>query len=539
MQVRRLAAWVALPITAGLVLAACGSGGTGSANPDGVISIGIGEPQHLLPGNTHETEGAQVMAALYSPLVDFDEAGKPFEVAAESITSTDNKTWTIKLKDGKFHNGEPVDADSFINSWNYTAYKPNGQDNGTFFDKFEGFDATYPAAEGAAPTATTLSGLQKVDDKTFTVTLSAPFAEFKSLLGYTAFYPLPDAAFENAGASPLVLKSDFEQAPIGNGPFKMKGNWQHDSQISVERFADFTGTQPKIAGVDFKIYQNSNAQYADLQANNLDVVKAIPTESLGTVQGDLGDRFVQSPSSSFTFLAFPVQDPRFQNADVRKAISMAIDRDEIATQIFQNSQKSARSFVSPVVAGYRDNTCGAACEFKPAEAKTLYQASGGPADLNITYNADGPHKQWVDATCNQLKANLGVNCVGTPEPKFADLLTKAKEDPTQLGMFRLGWSFDYPSMENYLGPLYTTNGSSNYYGYSNAEFDNLVKEGSASATPEEAIQKYQQAEDILAQDLPVLPLRFGQNNFGYSTNVQNVSMDLFNRVDLNKIEAVS
>lgn len=539
MQVRRLAAWVALPLTAALVLSACGSGGgTGSNNPDGVISVGIGEPQHLLPGNTHETEGAQVMAALYSPLVAFDDAGKPYEVAAESITSTDNKTWTIKVKPGTFHNGEKVDADSFINSWNYTAYGPNAQENTSFFDKVEGWEALNPTDAAVVPSTKTLSGLKKVDDQTFTVTLSAPFTEFKSLLGYTAFYPLPKAAFEDATATPLVLKKDWEDAPIGNGPFKMKGKWEHDSKVEVERYADFTGDKPKIGGVLFRIYQNQGAQYADLLANNLDVVKTIPTESLGTVQGDLGDRFQQSPSSSFQFLAFPTFDARFSKPEVRKAISMAIDREEIVKQVFQGSQKAAYSFVSPVVAGYRDNTCGANCEFKPAEAKAAYEAAGGPKDLNITYNADGGHKQWVDATCNQLKANLGVNCVGTPEAKFADLLTKVKAKQ-EVGMFRLGWSFDYPSMENYLGPLYSTGGSSNYYGYSNPEFDTLVKDGAAAPTPDDSIKKYQQAEDILVKDMPVLPLRFGQNNFGFSTKVKNVEMDLFSRVDLTKIESVS
>ncbi|HCT81398.1 MAG TPA: 4-phytase [Micromonosporaceae bacterium] len=538
MQVRRLAAWAALPLTVTLGLAACGTGGgSGSSNPDGVVSIGIAEPQHLLPGSTHETSGAQVMAALYSPLVDFDEANKPFEVAAESVSTTDNKVWTVKLKDGTFHNGEPVNSHSFINSWNYSAYGPNKQDNGYFFERVEGYADLNPKDANATPTAKTLTGLKKVDDKTFTVSLSAPFSEFKSLMGYTAFYPLPKAAFEDPAASPLVLKKDFEQAPIGNGAFKIKGTWQHDSKIEVERYADFKGTKPKVGGALFKIYQNTQAEYADLQANNLDVVKTIPTESLSTVQGDLGERFIQSPASTIQLLAFPTFDARFAKPEVRKAISQAIDREEIVKAVFQGSQKAAYSFVSPVVAGYRDKSCGAACEFKPTDAKTAYAAAGGPKDINITYNADGGHKQWVDATCNQLKTNLGVNCVGTPEAKFADLLQKVKEKK-EVGQFRMGWVMDYPSMENYLGPLYSTSGSSNYYGYSNADFDNLVKEGSAAATQDEAIKKYQQAEDLLARDMPVLPLRFGQNNFGHSTKVKNVSMDLFNRIDLLKIEAV-
>ena len=94
---------------------------------------------------------------------------------------------------------------------------------------------------------------------------------------------------------------------------------------------------------------------------------------------------------------------------------MAIDRDEIIKAIFKGSQQSARSFVSPVVAGYRDNTCGEACEFNPAEAKAAVRRPPvARRRSHITYNADGGHKDWVDATCNQLKKNLGVECVGSP-----------------------------------------------------------------------------------------------------------------------------
>jgi len=264
-------------------------------------------------------------------------------------------------------------------------------------------------------------------------------------------------------------------------------------------------------------------------------MKQIPTENLTTAPTDLGDRLLKSPASSFQFLAFPTYDKNFANVDVRRAISMAIDRQQIVTQVFKDSQKAAYSFVSPVVAGYRDNTCGDNCKFDPAATKTLYQQAGGPSKLTISYNADGGHKDWVDATCNQLKANLGVECIGAPEAKFADPLTKVQKKEA-VGMFRMGWIMDYPSMEDYLGPLYTTNGSSNYYGYSNAEFDKLVQQGREAKSSDEAIKIWQQAEDLLAKDMPVLPLRFGQNVYGISTKVQNVTIDLFNRVDLEKIE---
>jgi peptide/nickel transport system substrate-binding protein/oligopeptide transport system substrate-binding protein len=158
--------------------------------------------------------------------------------------------------------------------------------------------------------------------------------------------------------------------------------------------------------------------------------------------------------------------------------------------------------------------------------------------IEIAYNVDGGHKAWIDATCNQIKKNLDVDCVPNPQPKFPELIEKLKRKQP-VGAFRMGWVFDYPAMENYLGPLYTTTGSSNYYGYSNKEFDRLVALGDRAATPAEATAFYQRAEDILTRDLPVLPLRAEQNNFAHSTNVTSVEVDLFNRVMLDRIEVVA
>jgi ABC-type oligopeptide transport system substrate-binding subunit len=527
-----------------LLAAGCGGGGsedTEASNKS--VIIGIAEPQHLIPSNTTESGGAQVLNSLFYPLVDFNEQKEPVEVSAESITSDDNKVWTVKLKQGfTFHNGEPVISDSYIDAWNYGAYGPNGQGGSYFYERIEGYsdlqsedpDGEEGPQKAPEPKAKTLTGLKKVDDTTFTITLSAPFAGWKSVLGYTVFLPLPKAAF----SAPGVIADGFEDTIIGNGPFKMKGKWEHDAQIQVEKFADFKGEPVKIDAITWKIYQDQQAEYADLVAGNVDVQTTIPIESLGSASGDLGERFKKSPNSSFAFVGFPTFQKEFSNVDVRRALSMAVNRKEMTDQIFLGSQTPATSFVSPVVAGFRPDSCGANCVYNPTEAKRLYTAANGPSSIKITYNVDGGHKAWVDAMCNQIKASLGVNCTGQGEPKFADLLTKVeKKDP--VGLIRLGWLMDYPLMENYLGPLYGTNGSSNYYGYSNPAFDSLVKEGSAAATPEAAIQKWQQAEDILAKDMPVIPLRHGQNVFGHSENVTNVEIDLFQKVNLHKIEVAA
>jgi oligopeptide transport system substrate-binding protein len=538
--------WKMAAGAAAIALLAAGCSG-GSSDDDetlpNTISIGIVEPESLVPSNSTEANGSSVLASLFYPLVRFDEKSNPYPVAAESITHDKaNKVWTIRLRSGfTFSNGEPVTADNYINAWNYGAYGPNAQLASYFFSRIDGYaqmQSVDPDGAGPekapSPKATKLTGLKKVNDLTFTVTLTSGFAGWESVMGYDTFYPLPKAAFKSDG----VLADNFGEAPIGNGPFKIKGTWQHDSKIVVEKVADFKGTIPKVDGITWKIYQDLGAQYADLVAGNLDVETKIPIESLASASGDLGQRLQKSPSSAFQFVGFPIYEKEFANKDVRRALSMAINREEMTDQIFLGSETPATSFVSPVVSGYRKNSCGQNCEYNPTLAKQLYAAAKGPTDIKVSYNSDGGHKAWVDAMCNQIKASLGVNCTGSPEPKLSDLLKKVR-DHKSVGMIRLAWTMDYPLMENYLGPLYTTDGSSNYYGYTNTAFDSLVREGNEAATTEAAIKKWQQAEDILVDDMPVLPLRFGQNVFGFSEKVTNVSMDLFQKVDIYKIEVAN
>lgn len=526
-----------------LVLAGCGnkpsSSGSAASSKGLVVSLGISEPKRLIPTSTTEENGHTVLHALFTPLVEWDEHQQAMEVAAESITSPDNRVWTIKLKPGwTFHNGEPVTADSYIDAWNAGAWQANAHDGNEFFEKILGYEDLNPPA-GRPATATKLKGLVKKDDLTFEVTLKAPYVNFRTMMGYTTFLPLPKAAFADLANN--LLDPKFEEAPIGQGPFRMKGRWLHDQLIEVERYEDYAGAKkPVIAGVRFRIYQNLTTQYQDLLAGELDIVTSIPVEYINRARGDLGDRYLESQGSAIQILAFPTFDKRFANPDIRRAISMAIDRDAIVNTIFAGSQSSLRAFVAPFVPGYREDICGAPCRYDPAAARRLFESAGGAKTIggriDFTYNSDGGHRAWIEAACNQIRANLGVDCIANPEPRFADLLKKV-ENKQPVGLFRMGWIADYPAIENYLRPLYSTNGSSNYYGYSNREFDALLDAGDAADTPEEALEYYHKAEDILVRDMPVAPMRFTKNIYGISTRVANVIVDPYRQIDWMKVTA--
>lgn len=532
--------WKMVAAVATIALLAAGCSGGDSEDTEALpnsISISIGEPQTLIPSGVVETYGLQVLSSLFYPLVGYDKSNKPYPMAADSVTHDKSaKVWTIKLRDGfTFSNGEPVTADNYINAWNYAAYGPNAQPTSYYFDRIAGYAAMQVDPNTKAqPTSKKLSGLKKLNNLSFQVTLGAPFIGFESVIGYDAFLPLPKAAFAADGS----LNKDFNESPIGNGPFKMKGKWEHDQKIEVTKVADFKGTVPKVDGITWKIYQDLGTQYNDLIAGNLDVDTKIPIENLGSASSDLGLRLQKSPSSALQFIGFPTFEPEFADPRVRRALSMAVNRQEIADQIYLGTQTPATSFVSPVIAGARRDSCGEACVYNPTEAKKLYTKAGGPKDITISYNTDGGYKGYIDAMCNQIKSSLAVNCTSKGVPTLKQLLDDV-QDKKSVGLIRLAWAMDYPLMESYLGPTYTTTGSSNYYGYSNSSFDSLVTDGDQAKSEAQAVKKWQDAEDILAQDMPVIPMMFGQNVFGYSPKVDSVTMDLFQNVDIYTIDIAS
>jgi len=538
MHMRGAAALLAV----GLLATACSDDGGGGTETDtntsqgqqgGSFSLYICEPEHLIPQNTNETCGAEVLNALYTPLVDYDPQTSELKyegAVAESIESEDQKTWTVKLKEGwKFHNDEPVTAQSFVDAWNQGAYGPNAFGNSYFFENIQGYDDLQPATEGAKPKATEMSGLKVVDDTTFTVTLKEPFSQFPLTVGYTAFYPLAKACVEDLKAC--------EEKPIGNGPYMMDGSWNHNQNVEVTRFADYAGDTPNADSIEFRIYSDLNTAYNDLLAGNLDIMDSIPPERLATAKTEFGDRFLERPSSQFTYIGYPLYDPKFKDPKLRQAISMAIDREAIIDAIFNGSFTPAGSVVSPVVAGSRDNPCGEACTHNPERAKQLFEEAGGfKGPLTLWFNSGVGHEKWMEAVANQLRTTLGITDVKFQALEFAQYLEKLDAEAVT-GPFRLGWVMDYPSPQNYLQPIYSTTGSSNNFKYSNKQVDQLIAEGNAAESVEAGIDKYHQAEDLILKDMPNIPMWFGKVQGAHSDKVSNVVIDAFTRVSVADVEA--
>jgi ABC-type oligopeptide transport system, periplasmic component len=522
------------------ILAACagGSGSRSDAAPDRPVRMSIGEPQNLLiPGNTKETEGSEVLGALFTPLVSYDEDKKPFEDAAESITSSDNRIWTIKLKPGfTWHNGEPVVAQNYVDAWNYVANQANAQAGNHFFSRIAGYAELNPG-RGERPAADRLRGLRVIDERTFQVTLSEPFSQFKAMLGYTAFYPLPRAAFGPDGR----IAPWYGEQPIGQGLFKMDRPYRKgvDQTIELSVYDRHPGPKPKFRRLQFKIYTNLERAYEDLLAGDIDIMDQLPSSVLGTARARLGERFIDLPDAGVGYIGTPLKYNKvYSDPKVRKAISMAIDRKTITEVVFSGSRVPADDFINPAIDGYRQGICGEPCMYDPAKARQLYIEANGPKKIELGYNSDGPHREWVEAVGENLRRNLNVEVTVKAFDKFGTILDQLDANKYG-GLFRMGWVIDYPSAENFLTPVFSTAAiahGQNFGGYSNKEFDELIKKGDAARTPEEGLKYYQMADDILIRDLPYIPVYFYRLNAAYSHHLKNVQINLRNQVDWLSIE---
>jgi len=509
----------------------------------GTFSMYLGEPETLISTNTNESEGGLLLRTINSALVKYapeDGASSfgeeaPDAIAADIVTE-DSQNYTITLKEGwTFHDGTPVTAQSFIDAWNYAAFAPNAQNSAGFstLTLIDGYaDLQCPDPECAEPpTAEEMSGLSAPDELTLEVALTAPSIEFQQSLGYTVFYALPEVFFEDPDA--------FNEQPIGTGPYALTGPWEHNVGINVERYEDYPGTPGQADAIEFRIYDDANTGYNDLLGGNLDVIDQITPENFGNVEGDLGERYINVPSSVLQFVGFPTYDPRFENPDIRRALSMAIPREDITETIFAGTRVPADSFISPVIEGRVDDACGMTCEYDPEAAAELYTSAGGTTEpMTMLFNSGAGHDQWITAIANAWQEAFGITEITFEQLDFSEYGPLLEEQRSP-GPYRLGWSFDFPSMENYLTPLAGTGSSSNYTGYSNPEFDELLSAGQQSEDREGATEQYLAAEQILVEEVPFAPVMFSNTTAGYSENVDNVVFNVFGEPELADVTVIN
>lgn len=550
---RAAASAIALTAVVGLVLTGCsqqsntgGSGNTAAGfeetpdqpevpgKPGGTFRLAITEPTAIDPYNTQESEGTLVNRALFTGLIRVKPNGDVYDGVASKWTPNQNCTqWVFDLKpDQKFSNGEALNSTSFKRGWERTAAKASASEVSYHLDEVQGYD------QMQAGTANALSGVDATNPNQLKVTLSKPDCEFELRTYHPALSPVPSTA----GAADNKAYNDL---PIGNGPFKMDGPWQHDRGIRLVRNDTYTaGTKANLDAVEITIVPSGEgggvtAEYNGFQNGQFDWAR-MPTPVLNQAKPtyEPQGKWLNKKTNGNNYLLVSVTTKPLNSADARKAVSMAIDRNAIVQGVLQNSTSPADALIPPNFPdAYTPGVC-TACTYNPDEAKRLAQQAGltPGTEVKLQYNTGAGHEEWTAAVKQQLEQNLGLKVTYTGVP-FRDLLDN-EQQPEASGLWRAAWSADYPTPGNYLFPLLATQSigaaspsepaqGDNRGRYSNPEFDKLLAQ--AAQTQDDAARNdlYKRAEKIaIGDDLALIPLWFRQQSRLVNTEkFGNVNMD--------------
>jgi oligopeptide transport system substrate-binding protein len=494
----------------------------------------IQEPTAIVPPIATEPNGLAVVDALFDSLTAYDVSLRVVPAAAASWNASAPDEWTFILRErATFHNGSPVTAADFKFSWEQAVRLGLA---GYHLRDIQGYDAlrTGKVAE--------LAGAIAVDDRTLRVRLVGPRADFPAVLAHPALGPIPRAIWRADRAA-------FEQRPIGNGPFRIDGSWAPNEFIRVVRFNSWrNGPTPAINEVLFPIsdpdtaylaFQQGRRDFAPLPAGALaEASRQFPASS---DDGYHGPGVLIGPTPVLYFLGFNVTRPPFDDVEVRRAISMAIDREALRAATLEGNVSIARAVVPPPIPGARDHACGA-CEHNVTEARRIF-AERGITELELWFNRGGGHEQVAQRISQDLATvGVGLRLRSEPPPPdgsfgaYLDILSSG-----EAGMFRFGWSAEYATMDAVLFPLFDSrsipsSGGQNFMRYANPEVDALLDR--ARATTDEALRRllYQQVEDlVLGRDQVIVPLFTYHHRFVAATRVENLYLSPFGLVNLAEI----
>jgi ABC-type oligopeptide transport system substrate-binding subunit len=532
---------VALLAVPALLLAGCAGDdksdqnqqGSTAGKSGGVFRIGIVEPTAIDPYNSQESEGILVTKQLFVGLVTVnDDTAELMPGVAEKWSKNGDCTeWTFNLRSGTtFSNGDPVNAEAFIRGMTRAAKQKAASDVAYHMAGIAGYKDIHGSGEENAPPAKsqTFSGLSAPDPNTLVVKLSAPDCEFDKKTLQPVYSPVPASAGE-------ADNKVFNDMPIGNGPFKLKGPWLHDQSITLVRNDSYFGEKAHLDEVAITLLPTTGAleaEYKGVQSGQFDYAR-IPPTLIPQAKAEFEPKggFLHELTNGINYLLVNVVNPPLNKVDARKAVSLAIDRDAIIAGVFKGLQTKATSIVPPPFKAYHQPGVCDVCD-KPdiARAKSLAASAGlAPGTrLTIGYNTGAGHETWVQAVQQQLQDNLGLKVELQPFP-FRELLQKEAQ-PDSSGLYRAAWSADYPSAENFLFPLLSKNSlppGDNRGRYQNTEFDSLLAQARKTPDEPERVRLIKEAEKIaIGRDLALIPLWYrDQYRVFNSAKWNNVALD--------------
>lgn len=470
----------------------------GAAAPEGTLRLFGGIPPTLDPAVVQDSTSAEYVVHLFSGLVTLDEN---LEVAPDLATrwdlSEDGRTYTFHLRqDAAFQDGRALTAEDVAYSIERACSPETGSPVAASY-----LDDIVGAMARIRGEAEFVTGVVIVDDFTLRITIDAPKAYFLAKLTYPVAFVVDRFQIEAEGA-------DWMRQPNGSGPFRLAA--MRRDLIALEANERYYGVKPSIRRVEYVL--SGGQPLAMYENDELDIVQVPPSEieRVTDPENPLSGELVTGSEPSVQYLGFNVTMPPFDDRAVRQAFAHAIDKAKIADLVLRGTATAAQGILPPAMPDFDPTLKGLA--YDPARARELlassrYGAEGAMPPVVLAVSGTSGYLSSIDrAILGMLDENLGLE-VTVEQVEWSDFLRDMNE--RRYPFFSSGWIGDYLDSQNFLDLLFHSASPQNHTGYSNPEVDRLLEQARVEADPDSRTSLYRQAERIIVDDAPWVPLTHG------------------------------
>ncbi|MER1957721.1 MAG: peptide ABC transporter substrate-binding protein [Solibacillus sp.] len=537
MKRNKKVALTATALSLSAILAACGTDEekTTTSTADGEKELNLlitSEPPSLHPQLASDTTSGAILENAFEGLTTMKN-GEPVLGAAEDyIVSDDLLTYTFKLRDAQWSNGEKVTAEDFAYAWLWALNPENASEYSTILYPIKGAEAYNNAKATAEDVA-----INVIDEKTLEVTLEAPTPYFLELTAFKTFFPIHKATAE---ANPKWYTE--ADTYVGNGAYTLS-SWNHSGDIVLEKSETYwDAANVAIDTVNVAMVESETTQMTMYDAGEVDFLGA----PYGTISLDAIDRLKSEDALNVTDLAgiywykFNTKDPVMQNENIRKALTLAIDREALVSNIVKGEQPPALGMVPDSVAGFgddegyfKDADFAEAKKYLEAGLKELGLASAKDLEVKVSYNTSEAHSSIAQFIQQGWTSELGIT-VKLDNAEWQVYLDKLSNGDFQIG--RLGWGADYNDAYSFLEMYNSATNGNNQTGWSNDEYTNLLKASTTETDAAKRTEMLQQAEEIIMEEMPVAPVYYQTNLFISHDNVENMAPDALGNINLKFVD---
>ncbi|HTO04390.1 MAG TPA: peptide ABC transporter substrate-binding protein [Opitutus sp.] len=522
-----------------LALAGCGpreSPADAAIQAKTLLLGNLAEPAQLDPQLATAYTDQNITIALFEGLTAIDEqTALPVPAVAESWEiSPDALAYTFHLRsDVRWSNGDPLTAHDFV----YSVHRILSPRLASEYAYMLWPIKNAEAFQAGKVTDFAQVGVNAIDDRTLQITLERPTPYLLSLAAHPTWFPVHRPTIEKHGA--MDQRNTAWTRPgnlVGNGAFTLD-EWSPNARVVVTKNSNYWGAaQNQLERVVFFPTDNAEGEERDFRAGQLHVTYGLPVEKIATYRERSPEQLRLDPFLQTFFLRFNVTQAPFDNAKVRRALALAVDREAITRHVLRESSLPALHLTPPNCAGY---TARARVATDLDTARRLLAEAGFPGgagfpvvELQVRNNSD--HPRVAEAIQAMWQRDLGVRItIAAREQKTAI----QNEQSLNYAISFSGWAGDFADPATFL-ELFVRDGGNNWTGWGDDSYDQLVQSAAVTRDPTQRMETFQKAEALLLEQAPIAPLFFGARVYVIHPAVKNWQPALlgFHRYQLIRLE---